>query len=131
MRSQHKMALACAAGVFIGASGMSVLRAQTAAPEAYLVANIQEVKNLETYRSYQTAVTATQIAYGGHFLARGAKAVMLDKSVQPAGTIVIVAFPSMKNLQDWWNSPAYTAIRPIRESNTVSQIYAVEGLPRS
>ncbi len=78
---------------------------------------------------YQTQVGATQVPFGGRFLARGAKAVMLDNSAEPKGTIVIVAFPSMKNLRDWWSSPAYNAVRPIREANTVMQLYAVEGVP--
>jgi uncharacterized protein (DUF1330 family) len=54
---------------------------------------------------------------------------MLDASSQPQGTIDIISFPSMKNLQEWWKSAAYSAIRPLRESATASTVYAVEGLP--
>jgi uncharacterized protein (DUF1330 family) len=130
MTHSFKMALCGFAGILIGASGMNALNAATAMPPAFLFANIQEVKNPEVYRDYQTKVGATQTPYGGHFIVRGAKAVMLDNSAEPKGGIVIVQFPSMKNLRDWWNSPGYTAIKPIREANTVAQIYAVEGLPQ-
>jgi uncharacterized protein (DUF1330 family) len=107
---------------------MGVLHAQTA-PPAYLVANIQAVKDQPTYDKYRAAVAGTQTPYGGRFLARGAKAVMLDASPQPQGTMVIISFPNMKNLQEWWKSDAYSAIRPLRENATVSTVYAVEGLP--
>ena len=129
MKSTFKLALVGFGGIVLGAGGMSALEAATATPQAYLVANIQEVKDPEAYKTYQSGVGPTQAPYGGHFLARGAKPVMLDSSPEPKGAIVIIAFPSMKNLRDWWNSPAYAAIRPIREKNAVGQLYAVEGLP--
>jgi uncharacterized protein (DUF1330 family) len=115
----------------LGAAGMNVLHAQTAAPPVYLVANIQSVNDEANYDKYRAAVAGTQTPFGGRFLARGAKAVALDKSPLPTGTMVIITFPSMKNLQDWWNSPGYSAIRPLRENATVSTVYAVEGLPAS
>ena len=87
------------------------------------------MKDQATYDKYRAAVAGTQVPYGGRFLARGAKAVMLDASPRPQGTIVIISFPNMKNLQEWWQSAAYSAIRPLRESATVSTLYAVEGLP--
>ena len=123
-----KTMLAGLSGMALGAAGMGALHAQTA-PPAYLVANIQAVKDQATYDKYRAAVAATQIPYGGRFLARGAKAVMLDASPQPQGTMVIISFPNMKNLQEWWKSAAYSAIRPLRETATVSTVYAVEGLP--
>ena len=128
MRSAMKLMGAGCVGAVLGAAGISALNAQTATPQAYLIANIQEVKNPDTYRQYQTQVSATHVPFGGHFLARGAKAVMLDNSAEPKGTLVILAFPSMKNLRDWWNSTAYAAIKPIREANTVMQLYAIEGV---
>ena len=131
MSSHCKMALAGLAGAVLGATGMNALQAQTIAPTAYLVANIQEVKDQAGYDKYRASVAATQAPYGGRFLARGAKAVGLDRSPLPTGTMVIISFPNMKNLRDWWNSPAYSQIRPLRENATVSTVYAVEGLPPS
>jgi uncharacterized protein (DUF1330 family) len=123
-----KTVLAGLSGMALGAAGVGALHAQSA-PPAFLVANIQAVKDQATYDKYRAAVAATQVAYGGRFLARGAKAVMLDASPTPQGTIVIISFPNMKALQEWWKSPEYSAIRPLREIATVSTIYAVEGLP--
>ena len=118
-------------GICVGAAGTTLLQAATEERAAYLVANIQSVKDQAQYDRYRKAVAATHAAYGGRFLVRGAMPVMLDNSPVPQGTIVIIRFPSMKNLQDWWNSPAYSAIRPLRESGTVSTLFAAEGLPGS
>ena len=131
MQSGMKMALAGIAGAFLGALGMNALHAATAVPQAYLIANIQEIKDNDSYQKYRTQVAATQAPYKGHFLVRGATPVAVDKSNLPKGALVIVAFPSMKELQAWWNSPAYSAIRPLRENATVGQLYAVEGVPPS
>jgi uncharacterized protein (DUF1330 family) len=118
-------------GIFAGTAGTTLLQAATEEPAAYLVANIQSVKDQAQYDRYRGAVAGTQAPYGGRFLVRGAMPVMLGNSAVPQGTVVIIRFPSMKNLQDWWNSPAYSAIRPLRESGTVSRLFAAEGLPGS
>lgn len=124
--------MACAVlGLFAGVVGTNVLNAATEQPAAYLVANIQSVKDQAQYDRYRGAVAGTQAPYGGKFLVRGAMPVMLGSSPTPQGTVVIIRFPSMKNLQDWWNSPGYSAIRPLRESGTVSRLFAAEGLPGS
>ena len=118
-------------GLISGAVGTSVLNAATEERAAYLVANIQSVKDQAQYDRYRGAVAGTQAPYGGKFLVRGAMPVELGSSPIPQGTVVIIRFPSMKNLQEWWNSPAYSAIRPLRESGTVSRLFAAEGLPGS
>jgi len=129
MKAVLKISLVGIAGVIIGAGGLSALQAATATPKAYLIANLIEVKNQDLYGKYRAAVLDTQASFGGDVLVRGASPVAVDKSVLPKGTMVIVEFPSLKNLQDWWNSPAYSAIRPLRENGTVGTDYALEGVP--
>jgi uncharacterized protein (DUF1330 family) len=131
MSSLYKLALAGLVGVVLGATGMDAIYAQTAVAPAFLVANIQDVKDQASYDKYRAAVVGTQMPYGARFLARGAKAVALDNSPLPQGTVSIIVYPSMKSLRDWWNSAGYSAIRPLRESATVGNLYAVEGLPPS
>ena len=130
MKPAYRMALAGFAGAALGVIGMA-LAAQNAAPKAYWIANIQEVKDPETYRNYTGIVTATLAPYGGQFIVRGAAPVILDKSPKPPGYIVVIEFPSLKNLRDWWDSETYSKIRPIRERVTVGQGYAAEGVPPS
>ncbi len=129
MSDRWRMMWVAFAGVVVGAAGMGALLAQTAERPAFLVANIQSVKDQAVYDRYRAAVSATHAQVGGRFIVRGAEPVILDASLKPTGTIVIVAFPSMAKLREWWNSPSYGAIKGLRESGTVSQLYAVEGWP--
>ena len=131
MKSSFQVALAGIAGLMIGAAGTSVLNAATTTAPAFIVAERVSVHDPDMIKEYAAKVPQTQIPFGGHALARGAAPVMLDNSPQPKGTFAIIAFPSMKNLKDWWNSPAYSAVRSLREKSSTTIIYAVEGLPPS
>ena len=112
----------------LGAAGMAALAAQSVAPPAYYVGNVQEVKDPEAYKAYAGRVPDTLTPFGGKFIVRGAEPVILDASRKPPGYIVVIQFPSMKDLRAWWNSPGYSSIRPIRERLTTGQNYAVEGV---
>nr|ACN58922.1 protein of unknown function DUF1330 [uncultured bacterium BLR7] len=131
MKTAWNIALAGAAGLTLGAAGMAAYAAQTAPPMAYYVGNVQEVKDPEAYRAYAGSVAGAIAPFGGKFIVRGAEPVILDASKKPPGYIVVIQFPSMKSLRDWWDSPAYAAIRPTRERLTTGQNYAVEGVPPS
>jgi uncharacterized protein (DUF1330 family) len=127
MRAALKITFAGMAGIALGAAGMAALAGQ-AAPPAFYVANIQEVKDAQAYTAYTAKVVDTLTPYGGRFIVRGAEPMILDASRKPPGYIVVIQFPSMKNLRDWWDSPTYSSIRPIRERLTAGQAYAVEGV---
>jgi uncharacterized protein (DUF1330 family) len=129
MNTAIKMSVTGALGLIAGVLGVQLLHAQTTSVPAYLVANIQTVNDEATWAQYRAAVGKTQTPFGGQALVRDATPVRLDSSTLPQGKFVLLQFPSMKALQDWWNSPAYTAVRPLREKSTVAQIFAVEGLP--
>ena len=128
MKIALKLTLAALGGAAVAATGVGLVRAETApTPVAYVVANLQEIKDAATYGKYRAAVGGTEALYGGHAIVV-AKPEALDQSTPPKGTIVILAFPSLQKLHEWWNSPEYSAIRPLREKSTVGQNYAVEGL---
>ena len=48
----------------------------------------------------------------------------------PKGRLVVIEFDSMEKAQAWYNSPAYTQLRPIRQKAGRSNIYIVEGLAK-
>lgn len=119
------------AGIVLGAAGMSALRAQTTTTPAYLIGNTQEIRDPEMYKQYQAKASPTTTPYGARVIARGMPAQIDTQSTLPRGSIIIIQFPSMKNLRDWWNSPEYSAARPLREKSTVGQTYVMEGAPTS
>jgi uncharacterized protein (DUF1330 family) len=41
---------------------------------------------------------------------------------------VVIAFDSVEKAREWYDSPAYAAIRPIRQSAAKSRIFIVEGV---
>ncbi len=131
MRSASTTALVGTLGVLAGAAAMGILRAQgpSAAAPAYVIANVEAVTDSATLAKYGAGVGKTISDFGGHLIVRGAVAVKLDASPLPKGGFVIVQFPSMAALQNWWNSPEYVALRPYRERSTVSHLFALEGVP--
>jgi uncharacterized protein (DUF1330 family) len=42
---------------------------------------------------------------------------------------VVLAFDSTEKALAWYNSPAYAAIKPIRQGASVSRMFMAEGLP--
>jgi uncharacterized protein (DUF1330 family) len=129
MKTAFNMSLMGVLGLIAGAAAMQVLHAQTAGAPAYLGANIETVSDAATYAQYRAVVANTLTPFGGHALARDATPVPVDSSTLPQGKFVILQFPSMQALKDWWNSPAYAAVRPLREKSSQARLFAVQGLP--
>ena|SRR5579863_6945004 len=128
MKSFGTIVAAAAAGVVAGASLVQALHAQSTHVPAYFVANVEQVTDPTTMARYRAAADKTEAPFGGKFLARGMPEAV-DSSAVPRGQIIILQFPSMKALRGWWNSPAYSAVRPLRERSSVGRFYAIEGLP--
>ena len=98
-------------------------------PKAYVVTEVDVTGNMEVFqRDYAAHVQATVVPYGGHYLARGG-CVVGTEGEPPKGRIVISVFPSMEKAQAWRNSPEYRKIAVVRERETKSRQYIVEGLP--
>ena len=93
---------------------------------AYVIADV-EVTDSAGYESYRQQVPATIAAYGGRYLVRGGASRVLEGSWTPARS-VILEFPSMQQLQAWWNSPEYQPLRAIRERTARSKLIAIEGV---
>ncbi len=49
--------------------------------------------------------------------------------LSPPKGIVVIAFDSAEKALAWYNSPAYEAIKPIRQGASVSRMFMAEGLP--
>jgi len=126
MKSLYKLGLVLLAGVAIGAAAGKGLNAQSS-PPAYYVAEVFEVTNPDDFKTYAPAVPATVEKYGGRYLARGGKADALEGD--PPKRIVITAFKSMADAHRWYDSPEYSAIRPIRWRSAKSRSFIVEGVP--
>jgi uncharacterized protein (DUF1330 family) len=129
MSMKLKVVALAVASTVVGFIGGTFLHAQTVAPPAYVIAEVQ-VTDPDTFKQYVAALPGTMTPYKVRTLARS-KAEPLDQATPPAGNLVVLAFNSMEDLKAWWNSPAYQAIIPLREKSAKTRIYAVQGMPPS
>jgi uncharacterized protein (DUF1330 family) len=129
MRAHYKLALAVAAGASIGAGGTAWIRAQQvkAPPPAYVIAEV-EVHDVATMQKYGAKVPETLAPFNHHYVIRSNKIQTLEGEA-PEGGMVVIAFDNAEKAREWYESPAYAAIRPIRQSAPKSRIFIVEGLP--
>ncbi len=92
---------------------------------AYVIVDVT-VHDSEDYTAYRLQSGATVAAYGGRYLARGGVVEVLEGDSQP-GRVVVLEFPSAAQARDWWDSPEYSAIKPIRQRSSTTNLLIVEG----
>lgn len=81
---------------------------------AYLIAD-ETITDPDTFEDYKRQVLPTIEQYGGRFLSRGATVKVLeDTRGWSPGRMVIVEFPDMATLKQWYDSDGYAAVREIR-----------------
>jgi uncharacterized protein (DUF1330 family) len=123
-----KIAIAVLTGMLIGVVGTIAIRAQqTKTAPGYVVAE-GEVHDLEAIKKYAAKAPETLAPFNHHYVVRSSNIQALEGD-PPKGGIVIIAFDSVEKAREWYDSPAYSAIRPIRQAAATSRIYIVEGLP--
>lgn len=125
MKTNQKLTLAVLAGFLIGLAG-GIIRAQQAkAPPGYVVAEV-EVTDLATMQKYGEKVPETLAPFNHHYVVRSSKIQSLEG--EPPKGLVVIAFDSVEKAREWYDSPAYQAIKPIRQRAANSRIFIVQGL---
>ena len=92
----------------------------------YVIA-IVDVSDVEGYQAYSRQVPATIAKYGGRYLVRGGK-MELREGEWPGPRTVILEFPSLERALEWYDSPEYQPLRPIRQANSSARIAFFEGV---
>jgi uncharacterized protein (DUF1330 family) len=127
MKTNSKLVLAVLVGVSIGIlSGISIRGQQVATPPGYLIAEA-EITNPAALEKYGEKLAETLAPFHHHFVVRTSKVQALEGD-PPKGRIVVIAFDSAEKARAWYDSPAYAAIRPIRQSAAKSRVFIVEGV---
>jgi uncharacterized protein (DUF1330 family) len=129
MTTTAKVAIALLTGVVIGAGGAMTIHAQQpkTAP-AYVIAEV-EVTDLPTIQKYGEKVPETLAPFHHQYLVRSSKIQALEGD-PPKGGIVEIAFDSVEKAREWYDSPAYAAIRPLRQKAATTRMFIVEGVPQ-
>lgn len=92
----------------------------------YVIAII-DVTNAEDYKEYARQVPATIAKYGGRYLVRGGKSEVAEGE-WPGSRTVILEFPSLERAREWYDSPEYKPLRPLRQANSRGRIAFFEGI---
>lgn len=97
------------------------------APRAYVIGYLEDVEVGPEIAEYLERIEATMVLYGGRFLVHGGQLVGLEGTWD--GDIVLLEFPDLASAQEWYKSPDYQAILPLRTERSTSMVALVDGVP--
>lgn len=122
-----KLMFAVLIGLSIGLIGGIAIRGQQInTPPGYLIAEA-EATDPSKLQGYPEKVEETLAPFHYHYVIRSSKFQALEGDA-PKGRFVVVAFDSAEKAREWYDSPAYAAIKTIRQSAAKSRIFIVEGV---
>ena len=128
MKTNHKLVLAVVVGILIGVAGAKTIHAQQEkAPPGYVVSEADAILDIPTVQKYGQGVAETLAPFNHNFIVRGGRPQPLDGGEAPKG-VVVIAFDSVQKARDWYDSPAYQAIKPLRQSSTKGRMFIVGGI---
>ena len=132
MKTISTVAIAVLCGIALGVGGTQVIRAQQVKPPpAYVIAEVEpdptKAADPAASRRYAEEAPKSMAAFGGQYLVRGVKAETLEGAAS-TGRVVVIAFDSLEKARGWYFSPAYEAVKPIRQGTTKSRLLLVEGV---
>lgn len=91
----------------------------------YLIAHI-EVTDPAGFEDYRAKVPAVIEKFGGRYLIRGGKAAPMEGDWNIA-RLVVLEFPSVQRAHEFYESPEYQEILPLRLKATKGTAAIVEG----
>jgi len=117
-------------GVAMRVAGARVVHAQEKAAGAsvapgYVIAELQ-VSDMDAMKQYGAKVPAIIAQYGGKDIVVGGRVV--TEEGEPTKGFVVIQFESFEKAKEWYDSPEYSAVRPIRQKAAKSRIIIEEGV---
>lgn len=82
------------------------------------------VSDREQYKKYQAAVRPVIQAHGGKLKASGVGLEVLEGG-HDGRRLVVFEFDSMNAIREFWKSPAYSKVKPLREGAAKIDVWAV------
>jgi uncharacterized protein (DUF1330 family) len=93
---------------------------------AYVISEV-EMRGAADFEVYRTIAAKTIAQYGGRYLVRGGAANLIEGGPPPK-TIIIVEFPNMERLREWYASPEYAEALKLRQTALDRRLIFVEGV---
>ena len=96
-------------------------------PCAYVIVDMK-VSNPDQYKRYMAAAPAAVKAFGGEYLVRGGRHVVMEGQWQPT-RMAMLKFPSLQAAQTFYDAELYRAARAKRDGATeFFNMVVVEGV---
>jgi uncharacterized protein (DUF1330 family) len=93
---------------------------------AYLISEV-DVHDAAGFERYRTIAAKSIAQYGGRYLVRGGAATAAEGGPPPKN-IIVVEFPSMVRLREWYASPEYAVALEERRTALDRRLIFVEGV---
>jgi len=93
-------------------------------PRAFIIAEM-EVTDAAAFEEYAPQVRPSLAPYGGQYLVRGGSITSLAGDAPKR--VVVLAFDNIDKARAWYSSPAYEALKPLRDRACRARIFAIEG----
>ncbi|HEX4356519.1 MAG TPA: DUF1330 domain-containing protein [Pseudonocardia sp.] len=93
---------------------------------SYAIANLRNVHMGPGIVEYLERIDGTLAPFEGRFIVHGGQPERVEGNWD--GTLIVIAFPSPGHAKDWYDSPEYRAILPLRTENSVSDTILVDGV---
>jgi uncharacterized protein (DUF1330 family) len=93
---------------------------------AYVISEV-EMRGAADFEAYRAIAAKTIAQYGGRYLVRGGAANLIEGDPPPK-IIIVVEFPTMERLQQWYASPEYAEALKLRQTALDRRLIFVEGV---
>jgi uncharacterized protein (DUF1330 family) len=95
---------------------------------AYVISEVDDVRDPAGFEAYRSLAAKAIAHYGGRYLIRGGAADLIEGGPPPK-IIIVVEFPTMQRLREWYASPEYAEALEVRQTAFDRRLIFVEGVP--
>ena len=93
---------------------------------AFAIAHLRSVQMGAEIIEYIRRIDETLPPFSGRFLSHGKTPEVMEGDW--IGHLVLIEFPDLAHARDWYHSPAYQAIVPLRTNNSDGTAILLEGV---
>ncbi len=94
---------------------------------AYVISEVEILDETQGQR-YRELAAASIALHGGRYIVRGADPEVPEGEWPDAQRVVVVEFPSMERLRDWYGSDDYAEALAVRETALTRRLLFVNGI---
>jgi len=94
--------------------------------KAYAIGNLYDVEVGPEIAEYLARIDGTLAPYGGRFIVHGAPPDVREGRWD--GALIIIEFPDPGRAHEWYASPEYQAILPLRAEHSRGEVLLIDGV---